>query len=123
MKYAALILAAVIPVSALAEMQRPTATYAGSTNAIGAAVTYTHAARGLLYRLSVSSATPTNNTPTNGVLVVDSDGTVILSNAAVTASGVTTNFATPLPFVGLVIKTWGADNAANTITVSPTTLR
>lgn len=121
MKYLAVI-ALLASTSVFAEMQRPSATYAGSTNAIASAVSYTNTAHGLLYRLTLVSGTSGANVPTNTVQVLDSDGTVLFSNV-VTSTTITTNYATPQPFVGLVIKVSGADTNISTVTVTPTNLR
>ena len=102
-----------------AEMQRTTITVTGATDA-APVVLGSLDARGLLYRLTVTVGG--GLAKTNSLILADTDGAVVLSNSFTTGT-TTTNFATPIPFVGLTISGFGANTNIVTDTVTTTNLR
>lgn len=119
------ILACVLALPVMAEMNRQYVTVNSITNAAASsASTGAMDARGLLYRmeLTVTSATVTNPSGTNAVVVLDTDNSLIYSNDAL-AGTYTTNFTTTIPFVGLSIKCYGANTNGVKTKVTSTFLR
>ena len=97
---------------ARADMKRSNTAITARTNTASAVLANISAA-GKLHRLSVVVATGTNK-----LVIADTDGSVILSNAF--TGSTTTNFATPIPFVGLDVSGFQANTNAATATVTTT---
>lgn len=97
---------------ARADMKRSVSTVAARTNATSATLKDITDS-GLLWRLTIDVATGTNK-----LVIADTDGSVILSNAYTGTT--TTNFATPIPFVGLNVKGFAANTNAATATITTT---
>lgn len=101
---------------AWAEIRQEAVTFVGVTNAVKtAAVTSNN--RGILYRfrLEVSGAARTNQ-----LVVADTDGSVIYSNAVTSGTTYVSFTNNPIPFVGLLFSTFGANSTAVTNTVTAT---
>ena len=100
---------AALAVTARAEMQRQNVTLSGSTNT-------SLNCRGLLYRLVVNVS---GTTSTNDLLLVDGDGSVIVSNTF-TSGTATTSYSTPVPFVGLTVTSLNGNGPTITNAVAIT---
>jgi hypothetical protein len=115
----------------VADMHRLDITGTANTNTTATGIATNNQAKGLIYRVSAwatQSATNASGAVTNFFRLLDGDGSVIASNSVIvtnngiTSATFTTNYATAVPFVGLVIDSRGAftNVATTTITVEPT---
>jgi hypothetical protein len=117
MKYAIAAVAAVLVVaSAFAEVRQTRYEVVARTNATSA-VQINGTSAGKLYRVRVDVS---GAAKTNALVLVDADGSIILSNAYTSGTTYVSFTNNPVPFVGMDIKTFGANTTAvtNTLTIT-----
>jgi hypothetical protein len=110
---AAAVFAAVV---AAAEVSRPQGSCTAATNATAQTGT-TLDERGILHKLEV---TVSGTAKTCTVWVADSDGSLLTSNSFVSGNTLVSFTNNPVPVVGLVVTTAGANTNGITVTVKPT---
>lgn len=101
---------------ATAEVSRPQGSCTAATNAT-AQTGVTLDDRGILHKLEVVVS---GTAKTSTVWVADSDGSLLTSNSFTSGSTIVSFTNNPVPVVGLVVTTAGANTNGITVTVKPT---